>query len=101
MHVLPTTPIGALEVFIRYRSFQRCTGCTESEAHDACFKATLRGRYARVSIHERACERFAVRFEMDGEWNLQTAVGDGSVPSSVRRLRPSGSHGQKNHREQL
>src|SRR5262245_38866101 len=101
MPVLPTTPVGALEVFIRYCSFQLCTGCTESEAHEAHFKGTLRGRHASVSIHERAGERFAVGFEMDCEWNLQTTVSDRAVPSSVRRLCPSASRSQKNHRKHL
>src|SRR5262245_60618411 len=101
MHVLPTTPNSALEFPIRQCSLQPCAGCPENEAHGPRFKATLGGRYAGVAIQERGRERFAVGFEMDYEWNVQSAVGDRSIPSSVRRLRPSTSHGQRNHREHI
>src|SRR5215510_15580696 len=100
MHVL-STPNSTFELPIREGSLQPYTRCPESEAHGPRFKATLRGRYAGVAIHERAREIFAVGFELDCEWNVQSAVGDRSVPSSVQRLRPSASHGQRNHREHI
>src|SRR5215471_16757851 len=100
MYVL-STPNSTFELPIRQCSLQPCAGRPESEAHGPRFKATLRGRYAGVAIHERALERFAVWFEMDLEWNVQSAVGDRSVPSSVRRLRPSASHGHTNHHEHI
>src|SRR5688572_6224181 len=101
MPVLPPTHISALELPIHQCSLQPVTRCPEREAHGPRYKATLRGRYAGVAIHERARERFAVGFEMDYEWNVQSAVGDRSVPSFVRRLRPSASHSQRNHREHI
>src|SRR5436190_733969 len=101
MHVLPPTPISTLKLPIHDCSLQTCSGRPESKAHGSCFKATFRGRYASVAIHKRAHEGFAVGFEMDYEWNLHRAVVNGSVPSSIRRLRPSASHGQRKHRKYI